>query len=142
MKSPCKHPGCPLLVNGNTYCDKHKRPDDEMIKVYRQRYDMTRKDDPAYLFRSSKKWQNVRRVKLSMNPLCEDPHGEHERRGITETAKQVHHIVGLSQCAGDTRAYDMINLMSVCWRCHAKIEAQVRRENAKNSQQFPKISSI
>jgi 5-methylcytosine-specific restriction protein A len=130
MKSPCKHPGCATLVNGNAYCDKHKRPENEMVKIYRQRYDATRKYDPASLFRSSRKWQNVRRVKLSMNPICEDPCGDHARRGVTSTAKQVHHIVGLMECANDSRAYDLSNLMSVCWKCHAKIEAEVRRDIA------------
>jgi 5-methylcytosine-specific restriction endonuclease McrA len=78
-------------------------------------------------FRSSKKWQRVRQVKLSMNPICEDPFDEHRRRGLTETARQVHHIVGLIKCAGDSRAYNLTNLMSVCHRCHARIESEVRR---------------
>lgn len=129
MKSPCKHPGCAVLVNGNNYCAKHVRPD--MLPEYRRRYDSTTRINCPLLraaaeFRSSKKWQQVRRVKLSVNPLCEDPHGAHARKQTTESAKQVHHIIPLIICAGDERAYDMDNLMSVCTRCHARLEAQER----------------
>lgn len=132
MRAPCKHPGCPTLVNGNTFCAQHARPIDQDVKAYRKRYDDTTRKDTAELaaaaaFRSSKKWQRVRRVKLSIDPICQDPFGDHARRGITETARQVHHIVGLNECAGDTRAYDLANLMSVCFRCHARIEATVRK---------------
>jgi 5-methylcytosine-specific restriction endonuclease McrA len=132
MKAPCKHPGCPALVNGNAYCEKHAQPPGEAMQQARRRYDATtRKNDPqlaaAAEFRSSRKWQRVRRMKLSMNPLCEDPLGHHARRGITETAKEAHHIVPLAECAHDPRAYDLANLMSVCWSCHNKIEAAARR---------------
>jgi 5-methylcytosine-specific restriction endonuclease McrA len=132
MRAPCKHPGCPTLVNGNAYCDQHVRPINHDVKAYRKRYDATTRRDSIDLsaaasFRSSKKWQRVRRVKLSMNPICEDPFGDHDKRGLTETAKQVHHIVGLNECAGDSRAYDLTNLMSVCFRCHARIETAVRK---------------
>jgi predicted HNH restriction endonuclease len=67
-------------------------------------------------------------MKIGMNPLCEDPYGDHDRRGATETAKQVHHIIGLAECAKDERAYTMSNLMSVCWKCHARLEREVRRK--------------
>ena len=135
MRSPCKHPGCPSLVNGNAYCEKHKRPENEKQQA-KTRYDATtRRNNPALLaaseFRSTKKWQIVRRVKISINPLCEDPFKDHERRGATETAKQVHHIIPLVVCAGDSRAYDMSNLMSVCWKCHAKIEAKERANTTR-----------
>jgi 5-methylcytosine-specific restriction endonuclease McrA len=79
-------------------------------------------------FRSSRRWQKTQRTKIGLNPLCEDPFGDHERRGTTETAKQVHHIVGLAECAGDERAYTLDNLMSVCWKCHARIEREVRKQ--------------
>ena len=53
-------------------------------------------------------------------PLCEDPFKDHERRDDTETAKQVHHVKGLA--THPELAYDLDNLMSVCTRCHAKLE--------------------
>jgi 5-methylcytosine-specific restriction endonuclease McrA len=79
------------------------------------------------LFRSSRKWQRTQRMKLSLDLLCEDPFKTHRSRGTTETAKQVHHIIGLAECANDERAYSMDNLMSVCWKCHSRLE-QIERK--------------
>jgi len=112
-------------MNKAGYCDKHKSSEPIRGKLYDT---ITRRNNPlladAADFRSSYKWQQVRKQKLAINPLCEDPFKEHERRQVTETAKQVHHIVGLAQCANDERAYSLDNLMSLCWKCHRKIEVE------------------
>ena len=115
MKSPCKYPGCQTLVNRLGWCEKHY-----VEPKPRRKLTNTAQDE----FRSTYKWQRVRKQKLAMNPICEDPFKEHQRRGLTETAKQVHHIIGLLQCANDERAYSLDNLMSLCWRCHARIERE------------------
>ena len=128
MKTPCNHPGCPSLVNRGGYCPTHAKDKTQS----REEYEARRRKDPALAaamaFRSSRRWQKTQRTKISLNPLCEDPFGDHDRRGTTETAKQVHHIVGLAECAGDERAYTLDNLMSVCWKCHARIEREVRKQ--------------
>jgi 5-methylcytosine-specific restriction endonuclease McrA len=113
MKAPCKYPGCQTLLPHNGYCEAHKAS-----KPKRKKFVLSESDQ----FRSSYKWQRVRKIKLGMNPLCEDPYKDHERRQVTETAKQIHHIIGLAECANDERAYSLENLMSVCWRCHARLE--------------------
>lgn len=131
MKAPCKHPGCNVLLNHNGYCDDHKPSYDQ-----RKEYDHKVRFRVGHLaasaqFRSSHKWNKARKIKLAMNPICEDPYKEHERRQLTETAKQVHHIVGLKECAGDERAYSLSNLMAVCTRCHARLERdEIKRESS------------
>jgi 5-methylcytosine-specific restriction endonuclease McrA len=60
-----------------------------------------------------------------MNPLCEDPFAVHSRRNMTETATQVHHVVGLS--VDPSLAFDLTNLMSVCTRCHSRLEQEDRK---------------
>jgi 5-methylcytosine-specific restriction endonuclease McrA len=134
MKSPCKHPGCPALLDRIGHCDNHT-PEETIHRRNRDKeYDRGRRMNTPSLraaaeFRSSYKWKKVQRLKQSMNPLCEDPYGQHERRGITETGRQVHHIIGLAQCAGDERAYSLDNLMSVCWKCHARLERDERNKD-------------
>ncbi len=124
MVHPCKYPGCSRLLPKSGYCTAHKAtaPD------YRKDYERKRKADPvlslAAKIRSSPQWQRVRRYKLGINPICEDPHGEHAGRNETVTAKQVHHIQGLA--THPELAYVLTNLQSVCTRCHARLEAMER----------------
>ena len=122
MKAPCKYPGCQILLSHNGFCEQHTKHAPKKFKR------LTEADE----FRNTHKWRRVRNQKIAMNPLCEDPYKEHERRGVTETAKQAHHIVGLSECANDERAYSLDNLMSVCWKCHARLE----RDEAKRKQEL------
>ena len=131
MKTPCRYAGCSNLLDKGGYCEKHasSRPDP------RKDYDRgSRRNNPELAasadFRSSYRWGKVRRMKLSINPLCEDPYGQHARRQVTETAKQVHHIIGLALCAKDERAYTMDNLMSVCTKCHAQLERDERKKES------------
>jgi 5-methylcytosine-specific restriction protein A len=130
MKCPCNYPGCATLIARPGYCEKHKR---DTVKECRERYDKTtRANTPelaaAAAFRNTERWRKVRRIKLSLQPMCEDPFRDHARMGFPESAKQVHHIVPLVICHSDERAYDLANLMSVCWKCHNKIERQTKRK--------------
>jgi 5-methylcytosine-specific restriction enzyme A len=128
MKTPCRFPGCPSLLDKSGFCEKHKSHAGQA----KRDYEVKRKRDPVLSFnhqvRTSKKWGRVRLLKLSADPLCEDPHGDHARRGVTATATTVHHIKGLS--SHPELAYDWDNLMSLCVRCHNKIEAEVRGNDA------------
>jgi 5-methylcytosine-specific restriction endonuclease McrA len=127
MNRPCAKAGCNAIVRYPLrYCTDHAH----LANQHRSAYDTTSRRITQHLadsadFRNSHKWRQVRKVKLSLNPLCEDPYREHERRQLTATATQVHHIVGLKQCANDERAYSLDNLMSVCTRCHARLERDV-----------------
>jgi 5-methylcytosine-specific restriction protein A len=121
MKSPCKYPGCRELVDRIGWCANHQSSATDRHKDYDRG---RRQIDPALSLaaniRSGWKWKKVRRQKLTGWPLCQDPFKDHERRNATETAKQVHHIVGLA--THPELAYTLDNLMSVCTRCHARLE--------------------
>lgn len=128
MKTPCRHPGCNALLDKSGYCEAHK----SAIGQAGRDYEVKRKRDPVlahnHKIRTSSKWKRVRLLKLSTNPLCEDPHGDHAARGVTISATQVHHIKGLA--THPELAYHAENLMSVCTRCHSKFEAAIRSGNA------------
>lgn len=125
MKSPCKHPGCPSLVQGKGWCDRHKRD----ATRHKRAYDERRKDDPALALaakiRSSRRWKSVRLMALRRNPLCSDPFGDHAKHRLTVEATQVHHIEGLA--VAPKKAFNLDNLAPVCTRCHARIERAERQ---------------
>ena len=125
MKQPCRHPGCNALLPSSGYCEAHKAD----APKPRANYERWRRRDPKQSaidrFRSSSAWRELSKRKIRSNPLCEDPYREHDRKGTTETAKQVHHIKGLATHPELGMVWG--NLMSVCYGCHARLEADVRR---------------
>lgn len=133
MKAPCKRPGCPNLVNRSGYCPTHAHHAKRLRnREGESRYITSLKDNAPELMesrrlRSSTRWQRVRRMKLGRDPLCEDPFGDHARQGITVGASQVHHIEGVSK--RPDLAFDLTNLMSICTKCHARIESHERTKN-------------
>ena len=58
------------------------------------------------------RWRKIRKMKLSMNPLCEHC----QKRGIIESAKEIDHIVPLRK--GGTHQFD--NLQSLCKSWHSR----------------------
>lgn len=80
-------------------------------------YDAARADDPDRALLKSARWQKVRRLKLSRNPLCEDC----EERGLVEPAEEVHHI--LPRREYPDLAFVMSNLRSLCRPCHRRHDA-------------------
>ncbi len=126
MKTPCRYPGCRALLDRSGYCERHAKA----ANASRTDYDRTRRRTDQSLaeakrIRSSAAWSRVRRIKLTTSPLCEDPHGDHARAGRTATATQVHHIRPAATHPEQT--LDLDNLMSVCTRCHARIEQALRK---------------
>lgn len=126
MKTPCRFPGCRSLLDKGGYCHAHAHHAKQSTRIYDR---TTRRNDPALAeakrIRSSARWIKVQRLFITEHPLCQDPFGDHQRRGTTETGQQVHHIKPLA--THPHLAYDFENLMSVCTTCHAKIESRVRR---------------
>ena len=126
MKTPCRYPGCRALLDKSGYCDEHKASAPKRHSVYDRH---VRSKDPALAMaariRSSERWRKVRRSQLSGHPLCQDPFGEHKRRNTTETATQVHHVIGLID--RPELAFHASNLMSVCTACHARLEREHRK---------------
>ena len=123
MKSPCKYPGCGTLLDSLGYCESHLSAKPNI----RKDYDKRRSQSPALALaakiRSSSRWQNVRREKISRHPLCQDPFGTHAMSKSTASSVDVHHIRGLATAPELAFASD--NLMGVCKKCHAQLEALV-----------------
>lgn len=104
-KKPCAYPDCPELTHGY-YCDKHKKQMDAD-------YNKNRRDKVSQKFYQSSAWQNLKKLKLATNPLCE----ECQRNGKLVPAKMVDHIVPIKQ-GGEPLAIN--NLQSLCWSCHSR----------------------
>ena len=83
--------------------------------------------DPRYIaLINSPKWRNIRRHKLSMQPLCE----RCAERGEVKEATEVHHITPIETArSADTMrllAYDPHNLRSLCHDCHALTHKELK----------------
>ena len=104
---PCRQPGCPELVDKG-YCDGHRqenRPKRHGQAIY-----------------GTKRWKNLRRRKLAMNPICES---------CTERlAEHVHHIKDIYEFP--ELVFVMSNLESICRVCHgSETNREVRERTFK-----------
>lgn len=100
LKRPCAHPGCPEVVSGTRYCERHRRCDDRRDTAARRGYDG--------------RWQRLREMYLRRHPLCEVC----EREGRVTPAVIVHHRKPIKRGG---HPLDVENLMSVCRACHDKL---------------------
>jgi 5-methylcytosine-specific restriction protein A len=107
-KHPCSYPGCAaLLESGESRCDMHRTQE-------QREYNRGRKDNPFYKLYSSKAW---RKVKLSMDPLCE----RCRLMGLLKPATEVHHRIAVRD-GGDP--FDVAGLESLCKPCHSRESAE------------------
>jgi 5-methylcytosine-specific restriction protein A len=110
-KHPCSYPGCAaLLESGESRCDMHRTQE-------QREYNRGRKDNPFYKLYSSKAWRKVRKVKLSMDPLCE----RCRLMGLLKPATEVHHRIAVRD-GGDP--FDVAGLESLCKPCHSRESAE------------------
>lgn len=117
-KKPCSYPGCPELVSGQTYCDKHA----EIVEKKRQkRYDNNQRDSKSSRFYSSGRWKKLRDSYLRRNPLC-----EHCLPGVTTIATEVDHVIPIK--IDWSLRLDWNNLQSLCHSCHTKKTIDDRRK--------------
>lgn len=72
--------------------------------------------DGRHRFYCSDLWGNIRKAKLSLNPLCE----ECFREGRIEPATQVHHKKDLSEDSTMLNATELSGLESLCASCHSR----------------------
>ena len=105
-KTPCRYPGCPNLVDGGGYCDKHKAKTEKEYNTYFR-------DKKAQRFYESSEWKRLRASKLAVTPYCE----ECFRHGNATKATMVDHIKPIKQGGAPL---DIHNLQSLCWSCHSK----------------------
>lgn len=107
-RKPCTFPTCPELVPlGTPYCEKH----DKLVKKSYDRYRETA-TARGYTYR----WQKVRKIKLSRNPLCE----ECKKKERIKPAVLVHHK------DENPKNNKPENLMSLCRSCHDEIHSDGR----------------
>lgn len=134
MKKPCNYPGCSALLTSARYCDDHVKH--SPAAKARERFEQRRKDDAdlseAKRIRSTAAWRKARKAKLGIDPLCEDPFGEHVKFRATVPAVEVHHKIGLA--SRPDLALDLVNLQSLCARCHARVEWAIRRRGNRTKQ--------
>lgn len=99
-KVPCRHPGCPELVQAGTkYCEKHKPLHPEEIRSAGSR---------GY----GRQWQKAARAYLAAHPLCVRCMAE----GRYTRATVVDHI---KPHRGDqTLFWDRDNWQALCKSCH------------------------
>lgn len=72
--------------------------------------------------RNTNRWRRLRRMKLAQCPLCQDCAGVNR----IEPATQVHHDEPLSR--RPDLAFTMTNLVPLCTTCHARREAEARKQ--------------
>jgi len=108
---PCRR--CKRVLTTETYC-----PDCKAIVTKKRQKQDTRL--PASKRGYDWQWSKVRKMKLSINPLCEMCLKE----GRATAADTVHHIVEVEQ--DPSLRLDLKNLMSLCRDCHEKIHGRVK----------------
>ena len=90
---------------------------------------------------NSREWRELRLLKLSTNPLCENC----KKNGFIVSAHCVHHIIPIETARTKEEmkrlAFDFNNTQSLCDKCHADIHKaagmgtkQLARERAKQRQ--------
>ena len=102
-RRPCWYPGCPALSDAGA-CDKHPRRRTENKSEVRR-------------FRSHRRWREYSEARRRAEPICPDPYGIHEARGIPETVTSTHHKTPLS--VDLSRGLDDDNTEPLCDCCHA-----------------------
>lgn len=107
-KRPCSYPGCPELVSGTSYCEKHK----DMRAKKRNYSDVKRDPEAQKLY--DRKWKQRRKAQLSKYPWCE----ECLDNKIYTPATDVHHVIAHK---GNREIFALGPLQSLCLVCHSKI---------------------
>ena len=94
--------------------------------------------DKAEIY-NSREWKELRRAKLSVQPLCEQCQKDGEAAGIPggyiRSATCVHHVVPIETARTKDEmkrlAFDPHNLMALCFACHARIHKELGSNTAK-----------
>jgi 5-methylcytosine-specific restriction protein A len=103
-KHPCAYPGCPALIRGGRYCDKHNTLASREYNKYQRAADSNK----TY----GRRWHSIRDLYIAKHPLCE----ECMKAGLFFPADEVHHVIPTER--GGTHSED--NLQALCQSCHTK----------------------
>lgn len=109
-KHPCRHPGCPALVNpGESFCPVHAASHKD---------DYARKHPEYFKLYNNKRWRRYRRMFLAEHPLCVNFEICHN------AATVVDHI---EPHQGDwEKFWDPNNHQPMCKPCHDRKTAKER----------------
>jgi len=88
---------------------------------------------------NSREWKELRAMKLQQQPLCEQCIKDGEAMGIPggyiRSATCVHHVVPIETARTKDEmkrlAFDVNNLRSLCFACHARIHKELGSNTAK-----------
>ncbi|MEN6325802.1 MAG: HNH endonuclease [Syntrophomonas sp.] len=116
-KKPCSYPGCPELVRGVRYCEKHQQQYEAREHQRHKDYKAERTDKDIQAIYTSKEWFKLRARKLKKNPICE--------LCKRDKATMVDHIIEIKDGGAP---FDIENLQSSCWSCHTIKTAEERRK--------------
>ena len=115
---PCRHAGCPELVRGGGYCEKHKTEDRSVKREIQGERGSSARYHNLYFTR---RWREMRAAQLVAEPFCR----ECGKMGRRTRAEDVDHI---KPHRGDKRIfYDPANLQSLCHSCHSRKTMEERR---------------
>lgn len=102
-KKPCRHPGCPELVD-SMYCTKHKQINNKNYEKYER--------NPEVRKHYGYQWRKIRNNYIRQHPLC----AHCLANGLAILAEEVDHILPISKGG----SHDEMNLQSLCKSCHSR----------------------
>lgn len=129
-KSVCNQPGCTRLAPiGETRCVQHHaewldRREKQRSKAHRK-YNSDRPASDA--FYRTERWKKKSEQYRKRHPLCE----ECESIGLVVPSQMTDHIKPYR--LHPELAFDDENLRALCWPCHNRIGAQVRKMQAEGN---------
>jgi 5-methylcytosine-specific restriction protein A len=125
MLRPCYKQGCPNLTR-EKYCEQHAYLGERERADSQKRYNRFSRDKDAQKFYQSAAWQNIRALKISRTPYCEQCYAE----GRMIFAEIVDHKV---EIADGGAKLDIANLTSLCRACHNRKTAAERGKRYNNN---------
>lgn len=111
----CKKSGCNNFATNGGFCEIH------------QNLVTKRGEHKAHADVYDYRWTKCRNAYFSEHPLCEDC----LEKGITEPAREVHHIKPV-EFGGDVRNWE--NLISLCSKCHHQRHINLKAQYFINNQ--------
>jgi 5-methylcytosine-specific restriction endonuclease McrA len=97
---------------------------------------LKRKTSEHDSLRNCKRWVTLSRQVRVEQPMCFDPYGNHKRTGELKASEEVHHIKPLH--THPELAYVKSNLVGLCQKCHAKVDALYLKEPERSVNLFYK----
>jgi 5-methylcytosine-specific restriction protein A len=112
--SPCRHPGCPALVESGGYCPAHRR---ERDRTHDERRPSSSKRGYGV------DWRRYSRTFLAEHPFCAE---------CGEIAQHTDHKVAVSG-PSDSLFWEPTNHQPLCHACHSRKTATIDRHSPRHA---------